>query len=1290
MTASEALFVSGTISLLALIAAYIYLYRTNRQPSLALWSIGWLLTILRFLALVGTAVSTGSRFWHLIELASLGLASFFLFAGTRASAGRLLPQRSYAWAVLLPLLALLAWLPLDYRLLALPTCVLALVLDAQAILVLLRLNRTTAQRYPAVELPAVYLLWALLKMANLLTPNWPAGLPAALLTISLATLALAFALIVFSLIDAENSAQRRAERIKVLSTLTAAAGRLLSPDELLETALDELSRLLKLETPCGVILLTPETEQQSLVLATGRHLPDSCQHPAPENDCACCRAIRSGQLVLADEPAPSTCPPVCQHALAVPLTARSEVLGALCITLPPSYHLSEGDRRTLESAGQQLGLALNNARLYQDTQDRLQELSVLNKIALQVNAALDLEQVLQAIKEEFLSTLGFSTFHIALYDAERNVLDLRVIVDQGQIQPTQQLDLAQSPGLSGWVIHSHQPLWIDDLEQEREHLPIEPVQVGGLPRSLGMVPLLSKGQVGGILSVQSYQPHAFTPSMRRLVNGVANQVATAIENSRLYQAERQARELTERLRETALLISTSLDLQEVLEMILDQLGRVVPYDNGGIHILENDASRVIAVRNWPPEELGRLYPLDEYPYDRQLAQGEGPIVIHDTLENDWGWQLFEELGPVRSNIGVPLLVRQRVIGSLIICSYQPGKYNQADARIVQDFAQQAATAIENANLYADQQRRVQETDILLETANALNSTLELTPILKELAIHAARACQAQRCTITLLDEKEETLYPLMAQFATGQVQLEMWHQFQRDSYPRRAQEIREIEQVIQTRRPLFIPDARQTTLPAHWIEWFAVRSLLLAPLVSQERVIGLIALDRPVVNQPFTTDQVNMAMAIGAQAAAAIERSRLYQQTARRLAQTLALRQVMLAASSTLDQEQVLQRTLDAMQREIGEYVGLTLLDEQRGQMRIYMPEAITDIETQWVPLEGSVCGRVLQSGDPLLIGNVDEIPYYFKILPGMHSELAVPIYVDGQAIGVLNAESPQRNAFDQQDLAFYTALAGQLGMALENVRLYQEVQEKSAQLSLALQELQDLDRLRTEVIQNVNHELRTPLTLIQGYTEYLLSGDLGPLQPAQRQALEIVYERSATFSRLIHNLSALRALPREKIQLATLYVPELVERALSTHRRAAARNQVEFTTDWPDDLPPILGDGEYLGLAFSHLIDNAVKFSPNGGLVTVRARLESDAVHIAISDQGIGIAPENLAHIFDRFYQADGSTTRRFGGMGIGLALVWEVITAHQGKIKVESQPGQGSVFTVTLPVQNPASSTR
>ena len=231
------------------------------------------------------------------------------------------------------------------------------------------------------------------------------------------------------------------------------------------------------------------------------------------------------------------------------------------------------------------------------------------------------------------------------------------------------------------------------------------------------------------------------------------------------------------------------------------------------------------------------------------------------------------------------------------------------------------------------------------------------------------------------------------------------------------------------------------------------------------------------------------------------------------------------------------------------------------------------------------------------------------------------------------------------------------------------------------MEELQDLNRLRNQLVQNVSHELRTPLTLIQGYTELLLNEGLGQLEPAQRRALKTMEEYIRTLSHLIYNLTALRTFPRETLALMPVSIVEIVGQLLEEEKQLARSAGVSFNTDLPDDLPPVLGDRERLDLVFHHLIDNAIKFSPNGGDVHIRAWADEEWVYISVKDEGIGIAPEHLDRIFERFYQIDGSTTRRFGGMGVGLALVWEIVEAHGGTVEVESEPGKGSNFTVRLP---------
>jgi two-component system sensor histidine kinase ResE len=177
-----------------------------------------------------------------------------------------------------------------------------------------------------------------------------------------------------------------------------------------------------------------------------------------------------------------------------------------------------------------------------------------------------------------------------------------------------------------------------------------------------------------------------------------------------------------------------------------------------------------------------------------------------------------------------------------------------------------------------------------------------------------------------------------------------------------------------------------------------------------------------------------------------------------------------------------------------------------------------------------------------------------------------------------------------------------------------------------------------------------------------------------------VVRERTGTLTRLIQNLAMLQAIPGEVPVLRVLHLTPILRRVLDDFQRAAHRAGVTFEAHLPARLPPVLGDRERLKLAFEHLIDNAIKFSPDGGAVTVRAWDDEHSVYVSVADQGVGIPAEHVERIFERFYQVNGTTTRRFGGMGVGLALVWEIVQSHSGKIEVESEPGEGATFTLTL----------
>jgi signal transduction histidine kinase len=264
------------------------------------------------------------------------------------------------------------------------------------------------------------------------------------------------------------------------------------------------------------------------------------------------------------------------------------------------------------------------------------------------------------------------------------------------------------------------------------------------------------------------------------------------------------------------------------------------------------------------------------------------------------------------------------------------------------------------------------------------------------------------------------------------------------------------------------------------------------------------------------------------------------------------------------------------------------------------------------------------------------------------------------------------------------------------NRLLEQRVAERTAALERALADLKEMDRLKSEFLSNISHELRTPLTPIKGYLPGLLREEFGPLTSSQRRVLGYIAQSMDRLHRLIDDLLTFMQWESGETGLALggARVTKVVEEALARAAAGAEEKGVEVATEIGADLPQIRADAAALARALGHLVENAVKFTPKGGHVTVTARLVQPSplppgppaprqfVELAVRDTGIGIPPEVIPKIFERFYQADSSSTRQHGGTGLGLAIVKRILDAHEAPIAVESLLGQGTTFSIRIPI--------
>ncbi len=337
-----------------------------------------------------------------------------------------------------------------------------------------------------------------------------------------------------------------------------------------------------------------------------------------------------------------------------------------------------------------------------------------------------------------------------------------------------------------------------------------------------------------------------------------------------------------------------------------------------------------------------------------------------------------------------------------------------------------------------------------------------------------------------------------------------------------------------------------------------------------------------------------------------------------------------------------------------------------------------------------AIAGKVFQSAQPLLCRTPGEAAAVMADLTGANqqsfveatagqgqvlSALGVPLFTLGARIGalvLLNLQQP--GGFTDNDLIFLGRVADLLSLSIENSRLREELRGTEA--------LGEANRLKAELISTLAHEMRTPLTSIKGYSTALLMEDVAFEPTTQREFLQFIDEECDTLQNLIHDIleSSIIDAGLLKLELQPVLLPRLVQGVIDDMARRA--EGCRFVVDLPDRLPVVEADPERITQVLRNLLDNAIKYSPGGGLIIVRAEAQPTEVMISVADQGVGIAPEHLHQLFEKFFRAKTGLIRNIVGSGLGLPIAHAIVESHGGRIWAESALGQGSTFYFTLPL--------
>ncbi len=402
-----------------------------------------------------------------------------------------------------------------------------------------------------------------------------------------------------------------------------------------------------------------------------------------------------------------------------------------------------------------------------------------------------------------------------------------------------------------------------------------------------------------------------------------------------------------------------------------------------------------------------------------------------------------------------------------------------------------------------------------------------------------------------------------------------------------------------------------------------------------------------------------------------------------------------LEAIHKMDQAILAARTLEEIAQAAVRYVcrllacrgaGVLLFDADAQNVRLLALEAEGKFGLKGgdvYPLEDFPRLPELREGRVLTVEDLTSLPAPSLaerrlLQEGLRAYMTVPLRTEGELVGLLTLGCAEPHSFAPEEVEVAQEISTQLAIALRQARLHHQLEETNAMLRKAL-------AAKDEMIANVSHELRTPLTQIIGYGELLVDGILQGLEfsAEQRHAIEVILDRAYTLNRLVDALLTLQTLTREDLAWLEIDLKTLAETALERWQ-SGQKQEMHVQVEVPASLPRIRGDAARLCQALGQLLDNAAKFGGEAKTIFIKAWQQGQEVCLSISDRGIGIPPDRLEEIFNLFYQVNGSSTRRYGGMGIGLALVRHIINLHGGRVWAESEgiPGRGATFTLALPI--------
>lgn len=930
--------------------------------------------------------------------------------------------------------------------------------------------------------------------------------------------------------------------------------------------------------------------------------------------------------------------------LGVPMATGDKVLGVITVqSFTRAYAYDEEDMALLSTLAAQAAIALENAQLYGQMRRRTAELALLNTVSTAVSSTLDLDQVLQIVVTSVMPITVCQKSALLLLDS-----------------PNGTLELAASQGLS--EVYKQSRIWQDEafLQRVRDHNTIVEADITTSGRSaaeielalqegyraLAEVALVAQNELVGILSIFYDQVHRFDLAERDLLITFANQAATAIANARLYSLTDQA--LARRVDELSAIerigreLTSMLEPQRVLDLVLDQAMKATNAEQGCIamHHRHQDTFEIVSHRGYSPEAERRLKSADL----RSDEVGLGRVLRSGILLLVTDLQLDQEhtaIDPtVCAQLTVPILREGPESGAISLESKRVDGFDEQDADFVSQLATQAAVALTNAQLFQERSQRVEELSLLYQASLSLASSLEYTDVLDTISRLARHITNSDTATLYLYDEAND-------QFTRASTQGYQVSETQPPGIRRKGV----TRTIIETRRPVLIPNALTYPGMNPVVLERGVRSVIGVPVMSRGEVWGVLYVNhrRP---SAYTENDVRLVSALANQAGATIANVRLFSQV-----------------SEARDR---LEAIINSTQE------GILVLDNA-GRAVIANARMAYFFELSRDQLVGHTLDELIKTHPQALtnlLGISEEELVGWTVRLQTHPTESFQRVVQVPIVG--GSTTQQQGLRPRFTALFSSPVLDEAGQAIGRLLVFRDITEEK-----------ELEQMREDLTGMMVHDLRSPLTAVLSGLEMV--GELIIDKDADKSAkvaMEIASRSCENMLSMVNTLLDINRLESGSMPLSRAPAPltPLARNAVARLSPLADNNGVTVRTELPPDLPLVDIDNEKITRVLINFLDNALKFTPPGEEIVVRATYEnqaSDFVLCSVTDAGPGIPEEYQEKIFDRFAQVHGQAGQRGQrGTGLGLTFCKLAIEAHGGRIWVESKTGKGSTFCFTLPV--------